>query len=204
MSMKITKEEISSLLGSFNDLVELKVLIRAISPTYELDEIATQMFTKSLNRLKKNLSPLFSKYLITESKSNTSTDITTTGMTELLKLRNEVSYILVSSSSLKKKLKKMEFDPRRVIATGGPIFPEDHMKLNPNLNEENYLNIKKKYKYNLRLLKKIDWSTNKLYFICEVENQVEDLIRKSIKNLSLIINAKIDVITIPSWKILTS
>jgi len=61
--IKIKSEEVKSILAAIDDLIEIKILIRKITPDYNLNDTLNKFFIKKLVDLHKNLQPLFSKYL---------------------------------------------------------------------------------------------------------------------------------------------
>jgi len=118
---KIRIEDVKALLTAIEDLIEIKLLIRSIVPTYTLDVNLKEKFISLLKSLQNKLQPLFSEYLTKEIliKTNNSAEQI---KNEILKLLTSDNIALISANSSKKKLKSLGVDSRRLIVTGGPIF----------------------------------------------------------------------------------
>ena len=121
MVFKIKSEEVKSILAAIDDLIEIKILIRKITPDYNLNDTLNKVFIEKLVDLHKNLQPLFSKYLKEEFilKPKKSINQLKEDIQDVVKRGN---FGLVSANSSKKKLKTIGFDPRLLIVTGGPLF----------------------------------------------------------------------------------
>ena len=63
MIIKINSDEVKSILAALDDLIEIKILIRKITPEYNLNDTLSKIFIEKLADLHKNLQPIFSKYL---------------------------------------------------------------------------------------------------------------------------------------------
>ena len=143
MVIKIKSEEVKSILAAIDDLIEIKILIRKITPDYNLNDTLNKFFIEKLVDLHKNLQPLFSKYLKEEFilKTKKSINQLKEDIQDIIKNGN---FGLVSANSSKKKLKTIGFDPRLLIVTGGPLFFEDYNKINQNISDNAIISIKKK------------------------------------------------------------
>jgi len=198
--MKIKKPEIKSILTSIDDLVELKVLIRKIAPNYILNEELYNKFLSKLKSLKNNLDPLFSHYLHAEVLIKEEEFI----KNQREKIKNalrEDNMAIISSNSAKKILKNMGIDPRKLIITGGPLFFEDYKKVNPQIPHTALKGIKKKCKNLIQEIKNQSWNKNKdLYFIYEKGDLSDELTFEKLDRISDLINKKVKVIQLDSWK----
>ena len=139
----MNSEEVKALLAAFDDLVDIKILIRKIVPSYEIDKSLNDELIMLLSNLKQKLQPLFSKYLKQESSLKTE-DSKIAIKDTILKAISNNNIVLISANSSKKKLKNLGIDPRRLIVTGGPLFIEDYKVVNPNLPDKALPNLKKK------------------------------------------------------------
>ncbi len=188
--MRIKKEEIKNLLDAIEDLIDIKVIIRKISPTYELTDSLQEEFENKLLALKKKLTIIFSTYLKQKSQIKIEKNI------EILKqkisvLFNKGNIALVSSNSAKKILKNIGVDPRKLIISGGPFFIEDYEKINPG--------IQKKCNRLIKELKDEDWQDKDLYFIYENRNKSDKLTLDKINLISQLIEKDVKTIEINSW-----
>ncbi|MHA1335463.1 MAG: DUF2100 domain-containing protein [Promethearchaeota archaeon] len=194
-------KEISSLLSALEDLLEIKSIIRKITPKYNLDDELYDTFIKTLGSLKDKLEPIFSKYVITQ-KSKAESFNKESFRNEIIQLAEKNNFLLLSSNSAKKKLKNLGIDARNIFVSGGPLEPEDYKKVNPNLPEKALKGIKQKCTRLLNSIKTKNWSKSELYFIYEKDNPTDKLILDKISIISDIIKKDVKTIEIPSWKIL--
>lgn len=201
MIIKIKSEEVKSILAAIDDLIEIKILIRKITPDYNLNDTLNKFFIKKLVDLHKNLQPLFSKYLNEEFILKTKKSI--------YQLKEDIQDIiksgdfgLVSANSSKKKLKTIGFDPRLLIVTGGPLFFEDYKKINQNISNNAIISIKKKCERILSQIENINWNHKDLIFIYDGNNTTDKLILKRIDDLSKLIGKKVKALEITSWNVL--
>ncbi|MHA1273725.1 MAG: DUF2100 domain-containing protein [Promethearchaeota archaeon] len=194
-------KEISSLLSALEDLLEIKSIIRKITPKYNLDDELYDTFIKTLGSLKDKLEPIFSKYVITQ-KSKAESFNKESFKNEIIQLAEKNNFLLLSSNSAKKKLKNLGIDARNIFVSGGPLEPEDYKKVNPNLPEKALKGIKQKCTRLLNSIKTKNWSKSELYFIYEKDNPTDKLILDKISIISDIIKKDVKTIEIPSWKIL--
>ncbi|MGQ4875059.1 MAG: DUF2100 domain-containing protein [Promethearchaeia archaeon] len=194
-------KEISSLLSALEDLLEIKSIIRKITPKYNLDDELYDTFIKTLGSLKDKLEPIFFKYVITQ-KSKAESFNKESFRNEIIQLAEKNNFLLLSSNSAKKKLKSLGIDARNIFVSGGPLEPEDYKKVNPNLPEKALEGIKQKCTRLLNSIKTKNWSKSELYFIYEKDNPTDKLILDKISIISDIIKKDVKTIEIPSWKIL--
>ena len=98
---KINIEDVKALLAAINDLIELKLLIRKIAPSYNFNENTEKAFLSSINSLYQNLQPIFSKYIKNEQfpKLGISKDDKKIALLKTIK-KNDV--VLISANSSKK------------------------------------------------------------------------------------------------------
>jgi len=197
----LDSKEISSLLSALEDLLEIKSIIRKITPKYNLDDELYDTFIKTLGSLKDKLEPIFSKYVITQ-KSKAESFNKESFRNEIIQLAEKNNFLLLSSNSAKKKLKNLGIDARNIFVSGGPLEPEDYKKVNPNLPEKALKGIKQKCTRLLNSIKTKNWSKSELYFIYEKDNPTDKLILDKISIISDIIKKDVKTIEIPSWKIL--
>ena len=201
MVIKIKSEEVKSILAAIDDLIEIKILIRKITPDYNLNDTLNKFFIEKLVDLHKNLQPLFSKYLKEEFilKTKKSINQLKEDIQDIIKKNN---FGLVSANSSKKKLKTIGFDPRLLIVTGGPLFFEDYNKINQNISDNAIISIKKKCERILTQIKTINWNHKDLIFIYDSNNTTDKLILKRIDALSKLIGKKVKTLEITSWNVL--
>jgi hypothetical protein len=197
----MNSEEVKALLAAFDDLVDIKILIRKIVPNYELDSSLNEELLFLLNKLNQKLQPLFSKYLTQESAVKTEASKIGKKKTILEAISGE-KVVLISANSSKKKLKSVGVDPRNIIVSGGPLFIEDYKVVNPNLPDKALPNIKKKCERVLNELKHEKWAGTELIFVHEKENATDKLILNKLEHISNLIQKKITTINVGSWDIL--
>jgi len=199
--IKIKSEEVKSILAAIDDLIEIKILIRKITPDYNLNDTLNKFFIEKLVDLHKNLQPLFSKYLKEEFNLKTKKSINQLkeDIQDIIKNGN---FALVSANSSKKKLKTIGFDPRLLIVTGGPLFFEDYNKINQNISDNAIISIKKKCERILTQIETINWNHKDLIFIYDSNNTTDKLILKRIDALSKLIGKKVKTLEITSWNVL--
>ncbi|MCK4686806.1 MAG: DUF2100 domain-containing protein [Candidatus Lokiarchaeota archaeon] len=193
---KINSEEVKALLNAINSLIEIKILIRNTAPNFEFDDIQNEKFIELLKSLYNKLKPIFSKYL----KDENSVFTTTTLRDNILKTLNSNNFALISANSSKKKLKNIGIDPRRLIVSGGPLFFEDYMVLNPDIKNEQLQSIKKKCDRLINKIKNETWDEKDLVFIYEKGNFTDKFILDKINRLSELIGKQVKVLEIKSWK----
>jgi hypothetical protein len=197
----MNSEEVKALLAAFDDLVDIKILIRKIAPKYELDSLLNEELLFLLNKLKLKLQPLFSKYLTQENPVKTE-DFKIARKNTILEAISNDNIVLISANSSKKKLKSMGVDPRRIIVSGGPLFVEDYKVVNPNLPDKALPSIKKKCERILDELKHEKWAGSELIFVHEEENATDKLILEKLEQVSKLIQKKINTINVGSWDML--
>jgi len=198
----LNSEEIKALLTAFDDLVDIKLLIRKIVPNYELNDLMNEELILLLSNLKKKLQPLFSKYL-KQDNALLAEESKVTFKKALLEVIASNNIILISANSSKKKLKSMGIDPRRLIVSGGPLFIEDYKIVNPNLPEKAIPNLKKKCERIFNELKDEKWAEYGLVFVHEKENITDKLILNNLINISREIKKEIKTINVGSWNALS-
>ena len=195
---KLNSEQVKALLAAIEDLIDIKLLIRDIVPNYNLDDIKYEFFTSKIESLHQKLFPFFSEYLnIEESSSIKSSEDPKTIILEFVK-NNKM--LLISANASKKKLKNIGVDPRDVIVSGGPLFPEDYKIVNPNLTDIAFMSIKKKCERIINELKSQDWKDKELVFIYEKDNPTDLLILDKNDKISTIIGKKMKIFELKSWK----
>ena len=199
MEKKIRIEDVKAVLTAIEDLIEIKLLIRSIVPTYTLDVNLKEKFISLLKSLQNKLQPLFSEYLTKEIliKTNNSAEQI---KNEILKLLTSDNIALISANSSKKKLKSLGVDSRRLIVTGGPIFVNDYKTINPDLPDKALSGIKTKCERLINQIKSENWETKDLVFIYEKENPTDKLILNRIEEISNIIQKKVILLELNSWK----
>jgi len=141
------------------------------------------------------LKPIFSKYLKDENSV-----LTTTLRDNIFKTLNSNNFALISANSSKKKLKNIGIDPRRLIVSGGPLFFEDYMILNPNIKNDQLQTIIKKCDRFINQIKKETWEEKDLIFIHEKGNFTDKFILDKINKISELIGKEVKVLEIKSWK----
>jgi hypothetical protein len=192
-------KEVKLLIAAIDDLIEIKILIRKIVPNYELDVKLHKKFLSNLESLRSKLLPLFSKYL-SQSSELTKKKSKEEFIEEIRELAGNVNMILVSSNSNKKKLKNMGIDPRNIIVTGGPLFFENYLKVNPNISDKVMVGIKRKCESLINMLKKINWEERDLIFLYEFKNVTDKIILDELGNISELIGKDIIIHEIISEK----
>ncbi|TXT59383.1 MAG: hypothetical protein BAJALOKI1v1_1430007 [Promethearchaeota archaeon] len=200
-NMQLKKTDIYALLGSFDELVELKTLVRKISPTYNCDEALSEQFRSRLRALRMHLQPLFSQY-IDEASIEEAAPPQEAQRKEIVSILREdpTNMALISSSSAKKILKNLGVDPRRLFVSGGPVFLEDYKKVNPQIPDSALKGIKKKCDNLLNEIKSQEWDTKELYFIYEKGDKSDELTLEKIGSLSELIGKEVKKLEINSWK----
>ncbi len=195
---KLNSEQVKALLATIEDLIDIKLLIREIVPKYNLDDIKSEFFTSKIESLHQKLFPFFSEFLnIKESSSIRSSEDLKDIILDLVK-KNMM--LLISANASKKKLKNIGVDPRDVIVSGGPLFPEDYKIVNPNLTDNAFISIKKKCERLINELKSQDWRDKELVFIYEKDNPTDLLILDKNDKISTIIGKKMKTFELKSWK----
>jgi len=195
---KLNSEQVKALLTAIEDLIDIKLLIREIVPNYNLDDVKYELFTSKIESLHQKLFPFFSEYLnIKESTSIESSEDLKKVILDLVK-NNEM--LLISANASKKKLKNIGVDPRNLIVSGGPLFPEDYKIVNPNLTDNALISIKKKCERLLNELKNQEWRDKELIFIYEKDNPTDLLILDKSDRISNIIGKKMKIFELISWK----
>ncbi|TFG07398.1 MAG: DUF2100 domain-containing protein [Promethearchaeota archaeon] len=194
---KLNSKEVNSLLAAIDDLIDIKVLIRKIVPTYKLDNSNYKTFHAKLASLYEKLQPIFSTYIKNETSVSKKTGHE---LKQLLSgLRNDNKHILISANSAKKKLKNLGFNPHNLIVSGGPIFFEDYKIINPNLSKNALEGIKKKCDRLLELLNNQNWQINDLILLYEKDNPTDSLILERLREIEKIIGKEIPTIELNSW-----
>ena len=197
----MNSEEVKALLAAFDDLVDIKLLIRKIVPNYELDESLNEELISLLSNLNLKLHPLFIKYLKRDSTLETE-DTKMVIKKAILNAISDNKVVLISANSSKKKLKNMCIDPRRLVVSGGPLFVEDYKVVNPNLPDKALPNLKKKCERVINELKHKKWAGNELIFLHEKENSTDKLILNKLEKISDVIKKEIKTIDVGSWNAL--
>ncbi|MBY9007163.1 MAG: DUF2100 domain-containing protein [Candidatus Lokiarchaeota archaeon] len=188
--MRIKKEDIKDLIDTFEDLIEIKVIVRESSPNYELDDILQKRFLNSLKSMKNKLIPIFTNYLkISDSRGKK--DNFDELRKKIISIFKEGNMAIISSNSIKKILKNIGIDPRQLIITGGPFFVEDYDKINPG--------IQKKCDRLIEEIKNIDWNNRDLYFLFEIQNKSDKLTLDKLDKISELIKKPVITIEINSW-----
>ena len=101
----MNSEEVKALLAAFDDLVDIKLLIRKIVPNYELDESLNEELISLLSNLNLKLHPLFIKYLKRDSTLETE-DTKMVIKKAILNAISDNKVVLISANSSKKKTEK--------------------------------------------------------------------------------------------------
>jgi len=196
--MKIKKEDVELLLEAIDDLVDLKIIIRKITPNYELNNIQKDEFISKLQHLYTSLHPIFSTYLKEESVLEQQGFIEEK-REKIIKAFSRGNYLLVSSNSAKNNLKDLGADPRNIMVSGGPFFLEDYQKVDPNIPDHALEGIKKKCERVKEELKSKIWENNDLYFIYEKDDIADKLTLEKINQISDLIGKEVKTIGIKSW-----
>ncbi|MBN1214006.1 MAG: DUF2100 domain-containing protein [Candidatus Lokiarchaeota archaeon] len=188
--MIIKKEYIKNILDTFDDLIDIKIIIRESSPDYKLNDLLQNKFIYSLNSIKNKLNPIFSTYL---SNFNSKKYINNqrNSLDQIRNIFKKGNMAIISSNSAKKILKNFGIDPRQLIVTGGPFFMEDYEKINPG--------IEKKCNRLLEEIKNIEWYDKELYFLCENQNKSDKLTLRKLDKISELIKKPVKIIEIESW-----
>jgi len=197
---KLNSEEVKALLDSIEELINIKIIIRNIAPSYFFNEEIFQSFISNLENLYKNLKPIFSKFLqLKELEFNETSDNL---QKRILKKMSDQNIAMVSSNSSKKVLKNIGVDPRNLIVTGGPLFSEDYKIINPSLSKAALKGIEKKCKRIFNQIKNQNWKDKSFIFIFEEGNPTDLLILKKLNEIENIIGKKAKIIKLKSWKTL--
>lgn len=196
---KIKIEDVKAFLTAIDDLIEIKLLIRKLVPSYNLDPILKKKFLSLLKSLQNKLQPLFSEYLNKDTLIGTKESAKYL-KTKILKLLIPNNIALISANSSKKKLKTIGVDPRHLIITGGPLFVNDYKTINPELSEKAIQSIKTKCERIINQIKNRNWDDKDLIFIYEKENPTDKLILNRMEEISNIIQKKVILIELRSWK----
>ncbi|MHA1804333.1 MAG: DUF2100 domain-containing protein [Promethearchaeota archaeon] len=200
--MKVDREHVKAILEAIHLLLELKVLIRNNVPNYEFDDKEARTFSKLISSLQELLEPLFLAYGRFENMEKEREEAKKEIILNLEDFKTTPNLILISSNAVKKKLKKMGVDPRKLIATGGPFFFEDYKKINPSLTPQAIKSIEKKCQNLINQLKREKWKNKDLIFIQEENNPTDALILERIHDISTLIGKEVKVIKIKSWSLL--
>ena len=94
----------------------------------------------------------------------------------------------------------MGVDPRNLIISGGPLFSEDYLKINPNISENTFTGIKKKCNHLINQLKNRNWGQKHLVFLYEKNNIADNIIIKELPKISRLIGKQIKTYVLNSWK----
>jgi hypothetical protein len=201
VKLKINSEEVKALLAAFNDLIEIKVLIREVTPNYNLNDELNNELIQLLEALRLKLQPIFSKYLNSRHFKHNDINQKVIDKRYLIELIKKKKFIIVSASNSKKKLKNIGIDPRSIVVTGGPLFVENYKKVNPNLTDNALLGIKKKSEHLVNQIKKLAQSAKDLIFLYEKDNLTDQIILKELDFLEDTYDIKITNYNVKSWKI---
>jgi hypothetical protein len=195
--MKIKKADVNSLLKAIEYVVDIKMIIRQITPHYELNDLLEDKFVSSLQKLHNILNPIFSTYLPEEPlKGEKSREI---GRQRIQNALTKDNRFLLSSNSAKKVLKDLGADPRNIIVSGGPFFLEDYQKVNPNIPDHALVGIQKKCERLKEELSEETWRDKDLYFIYEQNDIADQLTLEKIDRISELIGREVKTIDIESW-----
>ncbi|MFW9771477.1 MAG: DUF2100 domain-containing protein [Candidatus Heimdallarchaeota archaeon] len=170
-----------ALITAIDNLIEIKVLIREITPNYDLDNKLNKKYLFLLKRLNSTLQPIFDKYLQESSEIKNS-------LNDILDLIKRDYLLIVSANYIKRKLKNLGVDPRNLIVTGGPLFIENYKKVNPTISNKTLFHIKEKCEL---LVEKLSKSGKELAFLYNKDNLTDQIILKELEVLENIINKKI-------------
>lgn len=107
--------------------------------------------------------------------------------------------ILVSSNSVRKKLKSLGLDPRLINSSSGPIFVDDYKKLGHNLPEKALNGIQKKIDNLISELKQIVDNRQEIIFIYAPDDITDNINIKRISELEEILGTKLELIQVQSW-----
>ncbi len=195
----MNREEVTRILRVIDKLLGIKNILRKITPTYKLEGQNEIELIELLEEIKKDLDPLFQKYISIEKKSEN--EKKTREFKKLInRLNNKSNQILVSSKSTGNLLKNMGFKPSNIIVSGGPLNIKDYKELNPSLGDRALDSIKKKIQTLITKIQNIDWNSRDLIFIFEKTNKSDQLILKRLNFISEITNKEVRAIPIDSWK----
>lgn len=187
MKQKINSEEVKTLTIAIDTLIEIKVLIRKLTPSYELDYESNKKLLDLLKVLYSMLQPIFNKYITSSSDIEANKN----ELNDIIDIIKSNSLIIVSANSLKKKLKNYGVDPRQLIVTGGPLFIENYEKINLKISHEVFLNIKKKCENLVSQIKKLSKLNNEITFLYKKVNLTDQIILKELDELEKIVKKKI-------------
>ncbi len=199
--MKIKANQVKSILTAINILMDIKVLIRKAVPNYEFDEKQALFFKELISSLQSQLEPIFSEYSMLETNKE-SIESQENVLPRLRELMEKGNIALISSNTIKKRLKKVGFDPRNLFVTGGPLFFEDYRKISPNLSEQALKGIEKKCQNMIEQLKKENWKDKELLFIHEKDNPTDQLILEKKDEISKLIGKEVKTFKIETWEFL--
>ncbi len=196
----INSKDLESLLTAIDDLIDIKMMIRQITPSYKFDDVLNDKFLHLLRSLHTKLHPIFLKFL-TQEDALTSKDLV---KEKVLRMINAGNFALISAERSKKKLKSIGVNPRQIIVMGGPISAEDYKLINPNLPDKALEGIRKKCEHLIYQIKSENWEKKDLYFIYDTDNPTDKLILKKLDDISRLIGKKLKTMELKSWKDLGS
>ncbi|MEJ2248397.1 MAG: DUF2100 domain-containing protein [Candidatus Lokiarchaeota archaeon] len=199
MIFTLNPEEVETLLKAMDNLVDIRAIIRKVTPDYEFTGDLENKFKSNLEVLYNNLEPIFLKYLDIKKPFMAPNQVI--GIKgKIIHIISQGNMLLISSNSSKKILKSLGLDPRKFFITGGPLFYEDYKVVNPNLPEKALAGIKRKCEKLEEDLQKENWSNKDLYFVYVKDNVTDNLILKKLDKISGLINKKVKSIQIDSWE----
>jgi hypothetical protein len=173
------------------------MIIRQITPHYEINDLMKDKYISSLQKLHNRLNPIFSRYLPEEPLKGEK--FLEKSRQRILNALAKDDRFLLSSNSAKKVLKDLGADPRNIIVSGGPFFLEDYQKVNPNIPDHALAGIQKKCERLKEELSEETWSDKDLYFIYEQNDIADQLTLEKIDRISKLIGRDVKTIDIKSW-----
>lgn len=174
-------------------LIEIKDVLRRISPNLNLND--TQ-----INFIKSNLIKIHTKLNIIDEKFGVLNSFQRNGQKNSKYLSKQLLF-LVSSAKNRKKLINLGLDPNQIIATGGPINPEDIRILNPNITESNLKGINNKIeKFWKTIESKLNESNyNSIILLIENANLADQILSKRVNEIKTRLSHSVKVLTIPTF-----
>ena len=195
----ITSKEVNFLLNAIEDLIDIKILIRSIVPKYNLDDFNHKRLITLLSSLNEKLNPLFVRFLDLD-RSSVPPESKTSLVTELKQVIDQNMFVLVSSSSAKKKLKHFGIDARNILVSGGPIFFDNYKKINKDIPEKAIPGLEKECARLVEELKDAANNLDVIIFIYEMDNITDKVILEEIEDLAQLLKKPIQKYELQSWQ----
>ena len=215
--LSYTKTDHENFIKSLDESMKLRSYLREYIPDFSIPVNESGHILESFEKIADKLIPILSKLHIIPQ------DIQITSPSKSLKLqkfkaadkelKSDVKIhqpseifdiikdkaILVSSNTVRKKLKTMGIDPRMIKSSSGPLFIEDYKELGHDLPEQALKGIQKKSDKIILDLKELAEANQEIMFIYAVDDITDNINIKRINELEDRIGAKIHLIQVASW-----